>query len=222
MAEHVTVSCPGCQRALSVPPQAVGRKGRCPQCGHTFTIAAGGPAADPAAASAYQAPADPMAALAAAAPATQTAYSYTAPPGVQTVATITPQATQHLRGTRPWVLFMSILMFIGAGFMVIGGLGAIAMGGMRGMFNGPMAVVIGLAYIVMAAICGVMAYLLLAYAGAIKRFAFSQRSHDLEAALGAQKSFWKFVGILTIVVISLYLVVILIAMVVGATSAMRF
>ena len=141
--------------------------------------------------------------------------------GVPTAATapsITPLMAQHLLATRPWVLFLSIMGFIGCGFMVLAGLGMIVFGGLGGSrppeFAFPMAV-FGLICLVLAGVYAVPAWLLLSYARAIQRYRHSASSRDMAAALGSQKSFWKFVGIMTVVVMSIYLVVGLIALVVS-------
>ena len=40
---------------------------------------------------------------------------------------VTPLMIEHLRATKPWVRFMSIIMFILAGLIVLGGLGMMFM-----------------------------------------------------------------------------------------------
>ena len=59
------------------------------------------------------------------------------------------------------------------------------------------------------------AVLLAKYASAIKRFRYSRAMPDLEAALRHQRYFWRFVGIIFIVMIA----VMLLAMVLGAAGA---
>ncbi len=151
----------------------------------------------------------------------------TAPAGQGPAATpITPLMAQHLLATRPWVLFLSILAFIGCGLLVAAGLGMIAVGGLSLGGGGdfftrgrPLPwIVQGVTYLAMALVMGGLyaapAWLLCSYAAAIKRYRYSGRSGDMEAALRIQKSFWKFVGIMTIFVLALCLVVLLVGVVV--------
>lgn len=117
-----------------------------------------------------------------------------------------------LNATRPWVKFLAILGFVFTGLAILGGLGMMAAfslvpakQGMPGFF-GP---VFGLIYILM----GVFMYLipclyLLRYGQAIDGIPVSGQA-ALEQALDKQKSFWKYVGILSIVLIVLYVLVLL-------------
>jgi hypothetical protein len=57
------------------------------------------------------------------------------------------------------------------------------------------------------------------YASRIGNLAASSRTEDLENALDAQKSFWKFMGILTSIVLVLYLLLIIVAIIGGAFAA---
>jgi len=227
MGESITVNCPECQRALQVPAGSVGAQGRCPFCSHVFEIPAGeaAPAAGAGPAPSQSAAAGP-AAQAPGAP--QAASPYGPPtgfgqaPGGRPAQTITAGMAQHLQGTRPWVLFLAILGFIGCGLMVIGGLGMLALGGMAA--GGPgagLGAVVCFAYVLVAVVYAVGSYLLYSYASAIKRFRQSGRSGDMEAALSAQRSWWKFVGILTIIALSLYLLAVLFTLVAGTSRIWR-
>jgi len=129
-------------------------------------------------------------------------------PGAE--AQVTPRSIDLLRQTRPWVLFMAILTFIAAGFMVIAGvvlffIGAAASQGRQG--PGP---VLGVLYLVLAAMYVFPAVYLTRYAARISDLVRMRRAIDLEAALEAQKMFWKSVGIMVIVGIGLYLLFIVV------------
>lgn len=120
------------------------------------------------------------------------------------------QATQlmidHLRATSPWVLFLSILGFIVAGFSILGGLGTMIMvpiamstGGQQGAAAGiGIFVATGLLYLVMGVAYGIGAYFLVKYSMSIGRLLSSRLVSDVEDALGAQRAFWKTAGIITI------------------------
>ncbi len=193
MDEPITVTCPHCRRSLSVPAQNLGQRAECSLCGRMFTVQTGGAPNPPAA------PSDPPAVLS---------------PGSQHAAQpITPLMAQHLLATRPWVLFLSILAFIGCGLLVVGGLGMMVIGDRGGLIRPPpdapglihlvMAGLSGLIHLVMAGLSGATAWLLFKYAAAIKACRYSGSSGDMEAALRIQKSFWKFVGIMTIVMLAI-------------------
>ena len=205
MAEHITVSCPGCQRSLTVSAQDVGRKARCAHCTQVFTIEAG--AASPAPGALAHSP--------------STGYAHAIAPGIQTLARLTPTAMQHLRVARPWVLFLGIVGFVAVGLMVLSGVGILVVSAKSGGRGGPIVAVISLVYCVGAVINGGLSYLLLAYAGAIRRFLFSQRSTDLEDALGLQTSYWRFVGILAIIGLALSVLFVLVSAVGGFMAASR-
>ena len=128
-------------------------------------------------------------------------------------AGVTPRTVALLGQTRPWVLLMSILMFIGAGLAGLVGLLAILLSstGTRtasplGIF-GFLGVGVGLFYVAMAAFYFVPAVYLFRYAANIARLRSGGRADDLENALEAQKSFWKFVGIVTAIVLGIYVVI---------------
>lgn len=125
---------------------------------------------------------------------------------------------EMLRQTRPWVVFLSVMAFIGAGFMVLGGLASIGLGLAGGREAAPMAM-LGFIYLPMAALYVYPAIKLWAYGGAINRLVASRSVEDLEAALLHQKSFWKYAGITTVVMIVLYVLVIVGGVIAGIVGA---
>jgi len=114
-----------------------------------------------------------------------------------------------LAGTQGWVRFFSVLGFIIFGLIMLGAVGALFLGGMG--------VLISLIYIVMGALYFFPTLKLSQYASRIARLRVTKSEVDLSAALEAQRSFWAFVGIVTIIVLFLYLVIFLVAFV-GAGS----
>jgi hypothetical protein len=81
--------------------------------------------------------------------------------------------------------------------------------------------VLGLVYIPFAIVYVYPGLKLWSYGKSIGQLMLSRASTDLEAALGHQKSFWKFVGILTLCVVGIYILVFLGAMVSGILAASR-
>ncbi|MBN2171946.1 MAG: hypothetical protein JW819_11575 [Candidatus Krumholzibacteriota bacterium] len=129
---------------------------------------------------------------------------------------VDPTVIRLLTETKPWVRFMSILGFIGCGFLVIAGIIMGAVGTFSEM--GPFGGLISIVYIAMAVLYIFPALFLFRYADAIRDLARWRSTRALEGALDHQRRFWRFVGIFTIVVLGLYVVGLFIAMIVGIAS----
>src|SRR5262245_55263006 len=117
-----------------------------------------------------------------------------------------------LQGTQPCVRFLSVMGFIVAGMMVLLGLTAGVAGAAIGrtemlpvMFLYP---IFGVLYVFPS-------LYLLRYANNIRGFLASGQDRDLAGALEAQRSFWKFAGILTIVSIVASILMMMFAIGVG-------
>lgn len=120
-----------------------------------------------------------------------------------------------LRKTRPWVLLIAVLGFIGTAFIAIAAVSILAGGAMMGQVaglgdNGAAALMgsgammgVGVLYLLMALIYFFVSLYLLRYASAIKRLSSSMSLPDLESALNHQASFWKLAGILALISIVL-------------------
>ncbi len=128
---------------------------------------------------------------------------------------ITNGIIQQLKKTRPWVLFMAILGFIGTAFMAIGTAGIFMGGGaMLQMAAGPGAAAmpagatmgVGIVYLLMTLFYFFASLYLYKYAGSIKRVVATGSTQDLELALKSQASFWKLVGVLTLLMFILMIV----------------
>lgn len=135
------------------------------------------------------------------------------------IAAASPGSIEALRLTRPWVLFLAILGFIGAGFMVLAGLVMMMAGAMAGALAGSkeFPAWLGLLYFVLAPLYVAPSVKLIKYSSAISKLVASGGVSDLEEALNQQKGFWKLVGIMVIAVIALY-VLILVGVVIFAIS----
>lgn len=134
---------------------------------------------------------------------------------------VTDLMVEHLRATKPWVRLISVVMFIMVGLMCLGGLFMMLMPSPAGMggagFFGP---VIGIIYILFSGLYLFPAYFLHQYASSINDLVQGGGDSAMENALGSQKSFWRFVGILTLVMICLYALIFFFA-IFGAMSAFR-
>jgi len=118
-------------------------------------------------------------------------------------------AADMLRKTKPWVRFMSVIMFIGSAFMALGG--AIMMAAGAAGAPGAVGAFLGILYILMAILYVIPAVFLWRYADRIGSFLLQRTPGRLASALEAQKSFWKFVGILTLIVLCIYALIALFA-----------
>lgn len=148
---------------------------------------------------------------------------------------ITPRVYEALGKTKPWVRLLAVLGFIGSGLMLLGGVfmlvggGLIAAAGAAGKSSGAGSAALGgmpialmsILYIAMGILYLFPSLKLWNYGSRIGSMLMTRAVDDLEGALEEQKSFWKFVGVLTLVMIGLYIVLFVVMMVViGAGAAM--
>jgi hypothetical protein len=98
---------------------------------------------------------------------------------------------------------MSVLTFIGSGlYIAISVIAVIAMASSAGpLRGGGVEVIAALLYLAIGLLFLVPAGFLWRYASNIHTFRFSSRMPDLESALEAQKSYWKFMGTLMLVLL---------------------
>lgn len=133
-------------------------------------------------------------------------------------------AIDSLRTSAKWSTFLSIIGFIGLGFMLLAALlvGSVfsTMSDNMGMAMNPMAGIMKfmpLFYVFLAAIYFFPVYYLFKYASGMKKALNFRNSEMVAESLSYLKSHHKFLGIMTIVVISLYIIG-MIAMVIFAAS----
>jgi hypothetical protein len=129
---------------------------------------------------------------------------------------IAAEVISQLARTKPWVRFISVMIFIGAGLLLLLGLfmglgGGAAMffsaGGVGGAEAG-IGIAVMLLYIAIAALYIYPGLKLWNYASRIGILIRSCQTMDLVSALNEQRAFWKFIGILAVIVMALYLVII--------------
>ena len=145
-------------------------------------------------------------------------------------ASLTPLAQQYLDQTRPWVRFMSVVTFVSAGLTMVLGLvvlvfsmfsGAAAgngeeLGALGSAVGGGL---LALLYLVLACVYIAPGLYLARYASAITRLKSTPTAGGLEDALKHQKSFWRFVGILTVVGLVVAVIMLGLAVVAGVIGA---
>lgn len=147
---------------------------------------------------------------------------------------ITPRVHNALGRTRPWVRLLAVLGFISSGLMLLGGVfmliggGLIAAAGASGgsghglpvqLTGGLPMVIIAVVYIGMGVLYLFPSLMLWNYGGRIASMERTRAVGDLEGALEQQASFWRFVGILALVMIALYLVLIVVMVVAAGVGA---
>jgi hypothetical protein len=133
-----------------------------------------------------------------------------------------PMVSQHavelLRQMGVWIRIFAVLLFGVGGLMLLCG-PLMAVGGMLGATFAPgrsgsaQSLILGLVYFVVGALYIVPGIFLWQSATRAKAFSLLKDIRDLEGALQAQKSFWKFVTIMVLIVIGLYALLIPVAIV---------
>lgn len=131
-----------------------------------------------------------------------------------------PVILGFLKETSSWTYFLSILGFIGIGLMILGGLFfSLAMNHIPG--GNPYADLgidmsyFGMIYIVMALFYFFPVLYLFNFSRKMKTALSSNNNDELTAAFSNLKSHYKFIGIFSIVIISLYVLLFVFTMVLG-------
>lgn len=107
-----------------------------------------------------------------------------------------------------WAKFIAICSFVGLGIMVLMAVGVILLQ-FQGQVNGIQAIVMGIFYILMAALYFFPAFYLYRFATASAVAIENLDEDNMEEGLENLKSLFRFTGILMIVVLSLYAVVLM-------------
>lgn len=134
--------------------------------------------------------------------------------------TVSQEGLDALESTAKWARFLSILGFIGLGLMVMGSLGMMlagTMGGrsMRRAFRGSGfgaeagPIILGLAYLIVAVLYFFPIYYLNAFSNRMLAAVTGRNEIDMNSAFGMLRAHYRFVGIITIVLLSLYLLLLL-------------
>ncbi len=111
---------------------------------------------------------------------------------------LTRTIIQSLKQTRPWVRFISILLFLGA---VLGLFGSLAplVAGVPGMPGGSTYMAVFACQALFSLVYLIPALYLFKYASSIGTLVSGGGVAELETALMYQKSFWKFSGVLALI-----------------------
>jgi hypothetical protein len=154
----------------------------------------------------------------------------TGPSGGSALVCLTPAGQQYLGQTRPWLRFMSIVAFAMAGLMVIVGVVMLLVGvfgglasrnaGIAGPMNGLFGLLVGALYIGMAPLYVLPGLYLARYASALRLLEANASAATFEDALKHQRAFWRFVGILTAVGLTIAVVIFGLAFGLGLAAAL--
>lgn len=121
--------------------------------------------------------------------------------------TVSPLASGYLNETGKWANFLAILGFCMIGLIVLVGVFA---GTIFSSFGGAMpypGIMMTIIYIVMGLVYFFPVYYLFKFASKVRPALISKNAQDLEAALENLKSHYKYIGILMIITLSIYLLI---------------
>lgn len=131
-------------------------------------------------------------------------------------------AKDFLKETAKWAYFLSIIGFIGIGFLALFGLFATTIFATLGstvpgmaMYGGSLGKMIGFMYFFMAAIYFIPVYYIFKFSSNAKKAFRDNDSEALTASFGYLKSHYKFFGILMIILLALYALLFVFAIIGG-------
>lgn len=138
----------------------------------------------------------------------------------------TNEAKDFLATAGKWATFLSIVGFIVLGFMLLGSFAMFAMGSAlegMGAAAGPMAgmsgAVLGSIYLVLVVLCFFPTLYLFKFGSKAKQAVSSNSTVELTECIGNLKSYFKFMGIFTIITIVFYIILFIVMMAVGISAA---
>ena len=129
---------------------------------------------------------------------------------------------QSLQNTAKWGTLLSIIGFIFIGLMVISGVfiasSMSTLSSELGTFGGSFGVLFGVGYLVSAALSFYPTYLLFKFSNGIKKSLREEDQLQLESAMNYLSNLYTFWGILTIVLIAIYVISIIAGVILGFSS----
>lgn len=125
----------------------------------------------------------------------------------------------QLARTKGWTRFFSVMLWIGAGFLVLGGIAVMFLGAFAGAMGEEVnsqfaavggAAVIGAIYIALSLLYIYPALKLGSYSSRITELMEIPSEANLVAALDQQRAFWKYLGVSMIILFAFYAVMVVV------------
>ena len=133
--------------------------------------------------------------------------------------TINTKSKAFLKETAKWAFFFSILGFIGIAFMVILGVFSNVLFNALPQAKGipfDLGLVMTITYLVLAVIYFFPVYYLMLFSSRMKKALATKNDETLADAFEVLKSHYKFIGVFTIITLSLYAMLIVVSIVSGS------
>jgi hypothetical protein len=138
---------------------------------------------------------------------------------------VTNRAKNFLATAAFWGKIVSIVSFVFTAFSVLGGIAMLFMGSTLSQFDSQMGALgvlgglgIALIYFLLALFCFFPSLYLFNFSQKTQTAIRSSDSLELEEAFKNLKSLFKFMGIITVVVIAIYVLIFIFALIAGATT----
>ncbi|HEX2936391.1 MAG TPA: hypothetical protein VHO72_13640 [Bacteroidales bacterium] len=131
--------------------------------------------------------------------------------GIYSNMELTPQAIASLNETRKWTMFFSILGFIFVGFFVLGMIASLFMTSLIPVPGAQVGPIMVLPFLIIIAIYFFPIYYLFQFSALSKKAIATKNPTDLEQAMGYLRNYYRFIGILTIIILSLCVIIFLFA-----------
>ncbi len=132
------------------------------------------------------------------------------------------ESVNYLNQTRKWTMFLSVLGFVGIGFLILAGFIMMFMGTAMSQ-QIPSSVpfnfgYLGVIYLVLGAVYFIPIYYLFTFSNKMRNALYANDMDILTSAFKYLRNYYRFIGVVTIVLISLY-ILIMIAAVIGVGAA---
>ncbi len=132
------------------------------------------------------------------------------------------ESVNYLNQTRKWTMFLSVLGFVGVGFMILIGLVLMFMGPAMSQqipSSVPFKIgYLGIIYLILGAVYFIPIYYLFTFSNKMRNALYANDMDILTSAFKYLRNYYRFIGVLVIVLISLYILIML-AVVIGVGAA---
>lgn len=126
---------------------------------------------------------------------------------------VSSRSVELLTQTRPWVMFIAVLLIIGGVLMGLMGIGLMLMAALSTNrlpgFEGPMGAAMGAFYLFLALIYFLPARWMFTFCSRVRDLESTEQAVQLEDALEALRNFWRLIGYICIAFMALYAIALL-------------